>query len=41
MDQKGEDKMSCEIELLSKDNRRIDAEDLNGRRVLDSFSSRY
>jgi len=41
MDQKGEDKMTCELELLSKDKRRIDVEDLNGGRVLYSFSSKY
>ena len=39
MDQKGEDKMSCELELLSKDQRRIDVEHLDGGRVIDSFSS--
>ena len=38
---KGEDKMSCELKLLSKDKRIIDVDHLNGGRVLDSFSSRY
>jgi len=33
--------MSCEPELPSKDKRRIDAEDLNGGRVLDSVWGRY
>jgi len=41
MDQEAENRMSCELELLSKDKRIIDTEDLNGGRILDSFSSRY
>jgi len=33
--------MSCEPKLPSKDTRRIDTKDLNGGRVVDSFSGRY
>jgi len=41
MDQKGKDRMSCELELLNKEKRGINVEHLNGGRFLDSFSSRY
>jgi len=40
MDKKGDDRMLCELELLSKDQRRIDVEHLDGGRVIDSFSGR-